>query len=345
MIEQADSAAVGAVQAEGEAAMETSAPRQQGGWLTPRRVLSWLPKNATPEQQDSMIQLYFKPAPITHWSTQPDTLHLPGHTPGKSFRDVSLPQYYKESFFAKDSLYHPELKGGRPGVAGDPVPYTIAGDNFISSLLLACFVITCVSCARSYSFIVRHIKHFFREQNYGTTVVPETAGELRFQLVLAVQTCVLIALGYFLATSDEGKTTYTIDQNLVIGIYAGVVAAYFLVKTILYTIVNNVFFSHRKNTQWLTSSLFLVAGEGLLVFPAITLMAYFGLSVSTMAVYALIVGFLVKLLTLYKCYSIFFKGKVAFLQIILYFCTLEIIPMLMLGSVLVVIGQYLQINY
>ena len=66
--------------------------------LTPKEVLSWLPKDATPAQQDSAIQRHIKASEI-HWSTQPDTLHMPGHSKGKSIRDVSLPQYYRESFF------------------------------------------------------------------------------------------------------------------------------------------------------------------------------------------------------------------------------------------------------
>ena len=58
---------------------------------TPAQVLSWLPRNATPEQQDSAIQANFEPGEI-HWSQCPDTLHLPGWPVGKSYRDFSLPQ-------------------------------------------------------------------------------------------------------------------------------------------------------------------------------------------------------------------------------------------------------------
>lgn len=132
MVLQADSVQV-------EAAEEESLqnPVVHTGELTPRKVLSWLPRNATPAQQDSMIRAHIKPSEI-RWSTMPDTLHLPGHPAGKSFRDVSLPQYYRESFFSKDSLFHPELRGGRMGVSGDPVPYSVSGDNFVTSLLLLC---------------------------------------------------------------------------------------------------------------------------------------------------------------------------------------------------------------
>ena len=67
---------------------------------TPAEVIGWLPKNATPEQQDSAVQAHIKPSKIT-WSERPDTLHLPGHPVGRSWRDVSLPRYYKESCFLK----------------------------------------------------------------------------------------------------------------------------------------------------------------------------------------------------------------------------------------------------
>ena len=51
-----------------EAEEQQQVQKQQGSQLTPRQVLSWLPKNATPAQQDSMIRahiclLYTSPSP------------------------------------------------------------------------------------------------------------------------------------------------------------------------------------------------------------------------------------------------------------------------------------------
>ena len=80
--------------------------------LTPATVLSWLPRNATPAQQDSAIQAHFQPGEV-RWSNRPDTLHLPGHDKGHNMLDTQLPQYYREGFFSKDSMFHPELPGGR----------------------------------------------------------------------------------------------------------------------------------------------------------------------------------------------------------------------------------------
>ena len=155
---------------------------------TPAEVIGWLPKNATPEQQDSAVQAHIKPSKIT-WSERPDTLHLPGHPVGRSWRDVSLPRYYKESFFSKSPLFHPEQPGGRMGVAGDPVPYSVASDNVITGILLACFILVMVAYTKSKRFIQRQAKNFFYVQHGETTVISDTSNELRFQFFLMIQTC------------------------------------------------------------------------------------------------------------------------------------------------------------
>ena len=70
--------------------------------------------------------------------------------------------------------------------------------------------------------------------------------------------------------------------------------------------------------------------EGVLLFPLVLLQIYFSLSLQAAFVYALIVVLFVKMLTLYKSYTIFFKRIAVSLQIILYFCALEMIPMMWL---------------
>ena len=87
------------------------------------------------------------------------------------------------------------------------------------------------------------------------------------------------------------------------------------------------------------------AMEGIALFPIVMLQSYFGISVQSAIIYAAIVLILVKLLTIYKCFVIFFRQNGAILQIILYFCALEIIPMLALAGFLVMIVDYLKINF
>jgi hypothetical protein len=62
-------------------------------------------------------------------------------------------------------------------------------------------------------------------------------------------------------------------------------------------------------------------------------------------IYIAIVVILFKLLAFYKTYIIFFHRNGVSLQIILYFCALEIMPLFALWGVLVVTDSYLKINF
>jgi len=331
----------------GETQRETapsSAKDGQAAPLHPYQVLRELPADATPAQQDSAIQAAFHPE-NTHLSTRPDTLHLPGHTVGKSVFEVSLPQYYKESFFSDDSLFHPEISGGRYGIAGDPMPYSVRNDNVITGLLLGCFILALVAFSRSRRFIARQAKNFFYVQRSNTSMT-ETTGEFRFQFFLMFQTCLLQSILAFFYTQQNIADTFILSsQYFLVAIFFGTFAAYYFLKLILYAFVNWIFFDKRRNEQWLKAWLFIVSMEGVAFFPLVMLQSYFDLSMQSCVVYALIVIILVKLFTFYKCFTIFFRRNGGFLQIILYFCALEMTPLLSLWGVLVMTVDYLKINF
>ena len=313
--------------------------------LTPAQVLSWLPRDATPAQQDSAIQAHFKPSEI-HWSEHPDTLHLPGHDAGVDLMKSDLPQYYREGFFSKDSMFHPELQGGRYGVAGDPVPYSVRNDNIITSLLLACFIFAVIAFANARRFITRQAKDIIYLPHEGTTEFSETSNEIRFQLTLVLITSLLIALlFYFYTLRYIGETFVLRSQYTLITIFLGITVGYFLLKVALYSFVNQVFFDSKRNQQWIKALLFIISIEGVLFFPALVFGAYFELDMNKVITYVIIAVVIVKLLTIYKCYIIFFRRNVVHLQIILYFCTLEMIPLLAFWGVLVITANYLKINF
>ena len=311
---------------------------------TPAQVLKWLPKDATPAQQDSAIQANIKPSKIS-WSNRPDTLHLPGHPIGKSFKDINLPQYYKESFFSKDSLFHPELAGGRVGVSGDSVPYAVANDYLITSILLGCFILATIALSKSKPFIIRQAKSFFYVPRGVTTSLTETAGEIRSQFFFVLQTCLLLSLILFFYTRTLGSETFVVEHYQVIGLYAIGFFAYYLFNAFVYWFANWVFFDWKRNDQWMKTKLFLVSMEGVILFPIVMLLAYFDLSVSSAVIYSIVIVSLVKILTLYKLSVIFFHQRGSFLQIILYFCALEVIPMFVMWGVFDAINDYLKVNY
>ena len=345
MINQNDSIAHMHEVGGGQGAASDSLQQPRTWQPTVRQVLSWLPRNATPAQQDSAVQAHIKPSDIT-WSQCPDTLHLPGQPVGKSFRDVSLPKYYRESYFTGKPFFHPDMFGGRQGIAGDPVPYSIAGDNIITLLLLSCFVIGALAYAKSKTFMHRQIQRFFRSpRRDGMTDISETGTELRFQLFLVVLNALLIGLVYFFYVQTNVATTFIIDQYMVIGIFALAVLGFIAIKALLYWATAWVFFDTLRGKQWLKSWLVIMTAEGILLYPVVMVQAYFDTSITTTLLCASVIVILARLLSFYKVYNIFFSARRAIVQNFLYFCTLEIIPMAALWGILTMICNYLKVNF
>lgn len=311
----------------------------------PYQVLRRLPKDATPAQQDSAIQAVFHPREIKY-SSRPDTLHLPGHGVGKKIGDVDLPQYYRQNFFSATLKAGEAMSSGRYGIAGDPVPYNLRNDNVVTVLLFACFIISVVSFARTHRFIGRQAKRFFRSPRPDEADEAGTGEEVRFQLFLVAQAALLLALfQYFYTQQNIGDTFILSSQYQLIAIFFGMWMGYFVAKGLLYAFVNTVFFGRRKNRVWLRTILFITAIEGVALLPVALLQVYFGMSMGAVTVGFAAVLALFKMLTFYKCYAIFFKRMGVFLQLFLYFCALEAIPLAALWGALMLVGNYLKINY
>ena len=324
----------------------TAATPQHRHHITPAEAQRYLPADATADERDSIVQALCRPAPVTAWSSRPDTLHLPGLPIDYSVRDVNLPLYYRESYFTGKPYFHPDLYGGRPGIAGDPVPYSIARDNIITLLLTCCFVLAAIAFSKSRRFMARQVKEFFRPpRRKGVTEITETSGEFRFQFFLVLQTCLLEGLIYFLHIEEHVTDTFTIDQYRVIGLYSLAFAGYTILKLAAYWGTGLVFFDRKSTSQWLKSALFLAATEGVALYPLVILQAYFGASATVTLTGSIVVLVAFKILAFCKTYAIFFRNGRRYLQNILYFCTLEIMPLLTQWGVLATMSSYLKVNF
>lgn len=259
--------------------------------------------------------------------------------------EATIPQYYRENYFSNDTLFYAETAVNDFGVAGDPVPHTVRGDTFMTLLLLVCFMAFIVSVAQTRNFLGRQLKHLFYSHLNDSDQLSETSGELRFQLFLIVMSCLLTAVVIYHYISYYEAATLVIDSELlVVGIFFAVMLGYQLFRGAAYSLVNAVFFSPRQNEQWMKTVLFLNASLGALVFPVVLLVVYFNLSLENALYYFFFIFIFVETVTIYKCWSIFFSQKDVFLQTFLYFCALELTPLLCLAGGIVVLIEQLRLN-
>ena len=228
----------------------------------------------------------------------------------------SVSLHYKEYSILADTSQNEVPVGLWNGVAGDPIPYALRSDDVITLLLIACFIVSMVSISNSWSFVVRQTKSLFREQHEGVTIVSETASEVRFQLVLLLQTALLYSIfQYFYTIENVGNSFILNSQYMLIGVFFAVILFSFFFRAMLYTLVNNVFFDSKQNKDLLLALLFISSMEGVLLYPVALLQVYLNLPLQNVVFYVVAVLVLVKFLTFYKCFVIFFNRLGGFLQI------------------------------
>ncbi|MCD8297963.1 MAG: DUF4271 domain-containing protein [Prevotella sp.] len=297
-------------------------------------------------QKDTIAQLSLQDDNIIQASeNDSDTLQLYEEELSENSDSTGMPLYYKENCFFPDSLLNSNIAGGQNGVAGDPIPYTIRNDNVITSVLLLCFILVLIGLSKTGRLITRQTKGFFNEHRRHTAEYTETSNELRFQLFLVLQTCLLLSLLSFIFTQQLVDTTFFILSNYMqLTAFFCVFALYFIGKSLLYWIVNSVFFDKQSNTIWFKSFLFITSVEGIALFPLVVVLSYIEMPILYGALYLGFVIIIVRILLLYKCFVTFFRQKIFCLQIILYLCTLEIIPLLFLWGTLVNMIDCFKIN-
>lgn len=327
MIQQNDT-----IQAANTAPEQAATRPAPGKPATPWQVLKQLPATATPWQQDSAIRANFK-FEEEGWLTRPNPMRTPTTKVDMRHLDVGKPLYHSQSLVQPDSVYRPECVAYRPGMAGDPVPYSLAQDSIITSLLLGCFVCGSIAIGQSGSVLWKQMKDIFHHRPT-RSVMSETSGELRFQLFMVLQTCLLSALIYFFHLQNDHNEMLTVEHYKSMASFTIVFAVYIAVKALVQWCVQIVFFDKKQAEHYAQFYLFIVAMAGLALFPAALLMAYFGLAVESVVAYALCILVACKMMALYKVYGIFFKQDNAYVQVFLYFCALELMPLgALLGAI------------
>ena len=269
---------------------------------------------------------------------------IPFQTPttdSVTFSPVLLP----ENTSAADSI--PLLSAATPvGVSADPVPYSTRNDGILLGVLFGLFLLWLIVEVRAGAFFLRHGKTFFRKNSDRVSGAPDLPSELRYGrlawLALVVE---LGLLTFFYFDAVARVETFTLSRHVILGLLIVLFAVYYLLKGAMQRFVNWVFFDGKKIEQWNTSQLLLAAVGAILLLPLAFMYPFVNIPPFVVLYYVLFVIIFVKLLSFYKTYLIFFRRFGAFLQIFLYFCALELIPLAVLLGCLVIIRDYLQINF
>lgn len=253
----------------------------------------------------------------------------------------TLPLYYKESYFAQDSLLHPELVV-EPSFDGvKALPYALWRDDWVTLLLLLMFLVLVYLYHHIRRFFIYQVKDFFNKPHECPVNMQVVEGSSYFLLTLLLSLVGSISFFCYTAKDDELPFIGEFTPYVLLGIYFVCWVAYFAIRNLLTLFVNWVFFRKKERQIWGTSSSFLTSLEALVLFPLILVTVYFHVSTIYGGMSVLLVVIIVKLLCLYKYYVIFFRKMYGILHLFVYFCALDLTPLVAIWIVLSSINSLL----
>lgn len=213
------------------------------------------------------------------------------------------------------------------GIHNELVPQLLRSNEGVTLVILYGFLITAYVLSQKRQMMIQGLRNLLSTRERNSIFFEQTAGEVSSKILLLLQTCLfsaVITISHFLKQDSNQPIT------LLLIVYTAVILLFYLLKWCLYRFVNWIFFDKNKNNLWTSSYFFLHSLLGILFLPAILFTVYCDFSHPTSVFFYLFMLILLNLLLIYKCFCIFFNKKYGAFYLIMYFCTLEILPILLL---------------
>ncbi|MBQ9284908.1 MAG: DUF4271 domain-containing protein [Bacteroidaceae bacterium] len=281
------------------------------------------------EQPDSLIAL-------------PDSIAEPADT--AALPAVSLPLLYRgdqslDSLLARDSLLFSSSRvapGHGVGMTAQALPPALFRNDGVSIALLSCFILTLLYLAGSRRNLRERLYNFFRPKPATASASAAEAETYEWvHLLLGLQLSLIASLLFYsFAVERLSASLINLPPLALVGIYAAVFMLMLIAKQRLYHFVHATFFTESERRRWYESFSLLFIFESLVLFPLALLSVYFDLGLEKVSIILAAVLLFVKILLFFKCFSVFFGKLKGCLHLILYFCALELLPLLFTGGAL-----------
>ena len=246
---------------------------------------------------------------------------------------------------ASDSalLHYGEITSYYPaGMAGEPLPYCFRTDDIVTSFLLLSFFLVAFVTAYSRRFLSAALKDFFHKGSRSERLTTQEDNSLRGKFFLVFQTSFLLGiLFYDYAAERLPDACGKVSPYYILGGAVSLCILYYWLKMLLQKFVGSVFFDAASNRRWNDAANLGILTTGIFLFPLVLLVVYFDLDFALTRILFLFAFLFIEILLAYKCFCIFFGYAFGWVHLILYFCTLEIAPLIILWRSLHIFTGYL----
>lgn len=217
------------------------------------------------------------------------------------------------------------------GFEGKVAPQGLFSYDTSSGLLLFIILIYSYLLFRSKALARGSFNSIFKKHRERSSIFePEiTAPELRFRMLVRILGVIgLSVYAYSFVAGLVPGANNLMALILLIGISVGIVLLLWI-KYILFSFLSFIFFDKKQTAPFVSAYFTTIFGLGVFLLPMVAFQTLVALSfVPWLQIMSIIACIIAILLILYKIIQIFWLDYYSFFYIILYLCTLEILPIL-----------------
>lgn len=199
----------------------------------------------------------------------------------------------------------------------------IGESDGVGFLTIVCFLLLIDILCRSWKYLHRAISDFFYPTDHNNMYDDNTPdNHLHGGLPLVL-----------LQAGSISLLTYCVFPDIPLYLWYALALGYVVIKVGLYWFVNCTYFPPASRRQWRAGCKLLYLLQGVLIGLVSIAGIYGGLAYNHLILAMVLAVGVVKILLLIKTLRTFFKGTGQLLHFILYFCTLEIAPIVALLAI------------
>ena len=217
------------------------------------------------------------------------------------------------------------------GVKGIPRTFSPGANSWVSLLLILCFLLVTGSYRSSNKFIQYILSEIFDHKERSSFYQKATLNIVRLKIALLFMTFLMEGLALYVVYNQYVPNNATALQSLtLIGIFSGCFLIWFLLQLGCYGLLTYTF-SHKTNTTMIGGALTgITILQGLLLFIPVLVSIYHSIPLNSFIFITVLLYLATRIFFIYKGVKIFFRDFYSLIYVVLYLCTFEIAPLLVI---------------
>lgn len=228
------------------------------------------------------------------------------------------------------------------GLAGEPRNMSVGSSDILALLLVFSFLLVASAYRDGHKLLFQMVRYLFDVKERVSIFVDSTMNESRLRFSLLIQTFILEGIVIYCAYSNYSPAIAESHLPLVVG--GGIVAVFlfYLSQFLVYQLLGYVFSDRLSVRLWIESFVSVNSLLGIVLYPIVLSILYLPYSITFNLILVAICYILSRIIFIYKGAKIFLRDSYGLVYFILYLCTLEIAPLLLLCQGVILLNRFIE---